>query len=460
MLFDNQNSNQNQTNPVDNRDIPTAPFTPPAQTNSYGRYTEASSTAYNNTPSYSTPSHTAPASEVPAANSKKTGKAIGYIASLLVVGLISGAAGGGATFWMMNNNDLVQAPPSVTEAPLTTPAATTPATTEAPTDNAAGNSGLVTAAGGIAAVVEKASESVVEIQVEVEQSNPFYGNSVMTGSGSGVILTADGYIATNDHVVESSTKITVRTKDGTEYEGTLVGTDASTDLAVVKIEAENLKPATFGDSDTIQVGEAAIAIGNPLGRLGGTVTSGIISAKDRELTIGDETMTLIQTSAAINPGNSGGGLFNESADLIGIVNAKSGGDNIEGLGFAIPANLVKQVTNDLIQKGYVSGRPEIGVSLIMISDPQTAFMYRVNEMGLYVSAVTRDNGLKAGDLVVSVDGDTIATSADLKALLGKHNAGDVLSFAIKRDGAEMTVDVTLVEKIPEEIRKRMEESAA
>ena len=453
MMFDNQN-NTPENNSAENQN------TTNHYSSEYNRPAENTpNTAYNTYPSYnvvdSTPTEITP-EVIP---NKKSSKAVAYIAALLAVGLISGAAGGGTTYWFMNQNgqNLVQAPPAVTEAPLTT---TAPGTMPAPAETTPGGSGLITAAGGIAGVVEKASQSVVEIQVEVAQTNPFYGNTVLSGSGSGVILTADGYIVTNDHVVEGATTITVRTKDGTEYEGTLVGTDPASDLAVVKVEAQGLQQATFGDSDAIQVGEAAIAIGNPLGKLGGTVTSGIISAKDRELTIGDETMTLIQTSAAINPGNSGGGLFNENAHLVGIVNAKSGGTNIEGLGFAIPANLVRQVTDDLIQKGYVSGRPEIGITLMMISDPQTAFMYRVNELGLYVSGVNRENGLKAGDLVVSVGGETIETSADLKEVLSERKAGDILTFVVKRDGVEMTVDVTLVEKIPEEIQKRLQESNA
>ena len=173
----------------------------------------------------------------------------------------------------------------------------------------------------ISDVAAVASNSVVEITTETVMMGTRMGQFVSEGAGSGVIITSDGYILTNNHVIDGASKITVRLKDGTSYNGVVVGLDEKTDLAVIKVDASDLQPAVFGDSSSLTVGETAVAIGNPLGQLGGTVTSGIISALDREISIDGETMTLLQTSAAINPGNSGGGLFNSYGELIGIVNA-------------------------------------------------------------------------------------------------------------------------------------------
>ncbi len=213
-------------------------------------------------------------------------------------------------------------------------------------------------------VADSASNSVVEIVTEAVTKSQFMQDMVTEGAGSGVIVTTDGYIVTNNHVIEGASKITVTTKDGTSYEGTLVGTDSESDVALVKINATNLQPAVMGDSDALAVGQDAIAIGNPLGELGGTVTEGIISALDREITLDGETMNLLQTSAAINPGNSGGGLFNSDGELIGIVVAKSSGADVEGLGFAIPINDVKSVVESLQTDGYVKGRASLGVTLV------------------------------------------------------------------------------------------------
>ena len=172
--------------------------------------------------------------------------------------------------------------------------------------------------------------------------------------------------------------------------------DAKTDLAVLKIEATGLTPAVFGDSDQLVVGETAVAIGNPLGELGGTVTSGIISALSRDVIIDGQTMTLLQTNAAINPGNSGGGLFNSAGELIGIVNAKSSGTGIEGLGFAIPGNTVKSVVEELMINGYVTGRLDTGIEVVDLTLQSTAFQYGVSRTGIYVLSVTGTDGFRAG----------------------------------------------------------------
>ncbi|WP_442879300.1 S1C family serine protease, partial [Anaerorhabdus sp.] len=212
-------------------------------------------------------------------------------------------------------------------------------------------------------IIQKAQPSVVEIRTETVSNNFLLQEYVSEGAGSGVIITSDGYIVTNNHVIDNASTINVTLSDGTSYPATLIGKDAATDLAVIKIEATNLTMAVLGNSDGISVGDTVVAIGNPLGRLGGSATDGIISALDREITIDNETMTLLQTNAAVNPGNSGGGLFNSRGELIGIVNAKSSGSDIEGLGFAIPVNDVKTVAEQLINDGYVSNRASMGVYL-------------------------------------------------------------------------------------------------
>lgn len=289
-----------------------------------------------------------------------------------------------------------------------------------------------------------AAPSVVEIQTEVLTTDQRMRQYVTEGAGSGVILSADGYIVTNNHVIEDAQKITVITAEGQSYAATLVGTDPQTDLAVIKIAASGLTPATLGDSSTLVVGDLAVAIGNPLGELGGTVTDGIISALDREITIDDETMNLLQTNAAINPGNSGGGLFDAAGNLIGVVNAKSSGTNVEGLGFAIPVNDVKAVVNELISFGFVQGRIEMGMTLLDIDSEQAAMMYRVSSLGVYVLKVTSDStaataGFESGDRVVSLNGNEVATAAGVNTILKQLKAGDSVQVVIQRGQQQQTL---------------------
>lgn len=197
-------------------------------------------------------------------------------------------------------------------------------------------------------VIEKASSSVVEITTEVVSRHPFYGNYVTEGAGSGVILSEDGYIVTNYHVISGASSCKVRLSDGKEYDATYVGGSETDDIAVVKIDAKDLNPVVLGDSDKLVTGEDVLAIGNPLGELGGTVTEGILSSTSRTMNVDGVEMELLQTSAAINPGNSGGGLFNAKGELIGIVTLKKAGDEIEGLGFAIPVNKVVETIDKVV----------------------------------------------------------------------------------------------------------------
>lgn len=297
-----------------------------------------------------------------------------------------------------------------------------------------------------------AADSIVEITTEIVGTSSRMQQYISEGAGSGVIISNKGEIVTNHHVIDGASKITVRLKDGTSYDAKVIGSDVKTDIAVIKIEANNLQPVVFGDSDTLKVGELAVAIGNPLGQLGGTVTEGIISALDRQITIDGETMTLLQTSAAINPGNSGGGLFNEAGELIGVVNAKSSGSDIEGLGFAVPVNTVKTVVDDILQYGYVQGRVELGVSLIDIANAQTAMMYRVQNAGVYVySGSDNSKELQGGDQITSIDGKAVSSIAEIKSILDQHHIGDQLEIEVIRTGEKQTIKTKLKESKPSNV---------
>ena len=326
------------------------------------------------------------------------------------------------------------------------------------TDSSAA-SGTAVSSGGMTTsqVSEMVSPSVVVITTEqvVYSQWSWYGqNQVESGAGSGVIISSDGYILTCAHVVSGASQITVTIGD-TDYTATVVGEDDTSDVAVLKIDATGLTPATVGDSDSLSVGDSVLAVGNPLGELGGTVTSGIVSALNRSVTIqgtsSTNTMSLIQMDASVSPGNSGGGLFNMNGELIGLVNAKSSSSDAEGLGFAIPINDAIQVAQDLLENGYVSGRPYMGITYIAVTDAQTAAQFNVNAYGVYVVDVVQGGpadkaGLKAGDRIVSIDGTEIAQKDDLGTLMQQHTAGDTLSITVARDGQMQTVSLTLGEK--------------
>ena len=306
-------------------------------------------------------------------------------------------------------------------------------------------------------VADMVSPSVVVITTEqvVYSQWSWYGQSqVESGAGSGVIISSDGYILTCAHVVDGASTITV-TIDDKDYTATLVGEDTTSDVAVIKIDATGLTPATVGDSDNLKVGQSVMAVGNPLGELGGTVTGGMISALNRSVTIqgtsSTNTMSLIQMDASVSPGNSGGGLFNMSGELVGIVNAKSSSSDAEGLGFAIPINDAIKVAQQLLENGYVTGRPYLGITYLGVEDAQTAAQLGVNAYGVYVVEVVKGGpaeraGLQSGDRIVSIDGTEIASKDDLGTLMQKHAAGDTLNITIARNGQMQTVSVTLGEK--------------
>lgn len=316
----------------------------------------------------------------------------------------------------------------------------------------AGSSVLTTAQ-----VAEMVSPSVVVITTEqvVYSQWSWYGQQqVESGAGSGVIISSDGYILTCAHVVEGASNVIV-TIGEQDYTATVVGEDATSDIAVLKIEASGLTPAVLGDSDTLKVGETVLAVGNPLGELGGTVTSGIVSALNRSVSIQGtnsiNTMSLIQMDASVSPGNSGGALFNMAGELVGVVNAKSSSSDAEGLGFAIPINDAVKVAQDLMQNGYVSGRPYMGISYLAINDAQTAIQYGVNAYGVYIAEVVKGGpaekaGLQAGDRFVSINGAEIVAATDLTSVLQDCKAGDTMEIVVARSGQMTSVSLVLGEK--------------
>ena len=307
--------------------------------------------------------------------------------------------------------------------------------------------------GSLSDVASAVTPSVVVVTTEqIVTDNYFWGGQqVLSGAGSGVILTTDGYIVTNYHVVEGAQQITVTLHDDSTYTATVVGSDQQSDIALLKIDATGLTPAVLGDSDGVQVGAVVIAVGNPMGTLGGTVTDGIVSALNRDISVEGNEMTLMQTSAAISPGNSGGGLFNTNGELIGIVNAKYSDEDAEGLGFAIPVNTMKTVVQDLLENGYVTGRPALGITVITVGDVQTAMQYGVSSLGVYVNSVDEGSGaeaagMKAGDRIVSIGTQLVESTDDVTNALKSYNVGDVVEVQVDRGRELITLQVTLGEK--------------
>lgn len=302
-------------------------------------------------------------------------------------------------------------------------------------------------------VVAKVKDSVVEITTEVTKYGTFYGQYVAQGAGSGVIISADGYIVTNNHVIEDATSIKVTLTDGNSYDAKLIGTDSELDVALLKIEADNLTVAALGSSSELNIGETSIVIGNPLGQLGGTVTHGIISALNRSIQLDGKTMELLQTDAAINPGNSGGGLFDADGNLVGIVVAKStnssDGTSLEGLGFAIPIDNVKKILGDLKTNGYVA-RPVLGISAVDVLDDTTAARYNVTRQGVYIYSITNGGaadkaGLMVGDCILKFEGENISSKEELSKAISSHKVGDTVKITIYRDGKEQDITAVLQE---------------
>ena len=302
-------------------------------------------------------------------------------------------------------------------------------------------------------VYKKNVNSTVGITTEIT-TNWWGYQTTSAAAGSGFILTEDGYILTNEHVIEDANTITVAMYDGTKYPATLIGYDVSNDIAVLKIDAKGLTPVTLGSSDALEVGDEVIAIGNPLGELTFSLTKGNVSALNRAVTLSSGvTMTLIQTDAAINSGNSGGALFNMYGEVVGITNAKysssgsSSEASIDNIGFAIPINSVREIVTSIIEKGYIT-TPYIGVSVDNVSEesqnygmPKGAAIRSVEEGGPAAQA-----GLQANDIITAIDGETISSCEDLKQKISASEPGDKLTLTVYRKGLTLTIYVTVGEK--------------
>ncbi len=304
----------------------------------------------------------------------------------------------------------------------------------------------------VAQIVDKNEDAVVEILMSGTAQNMWGQMQLVQGAGSGVIMTEDGYIATNTHVIQGANKVEVTLHNGESYPARIIGSDPANDIAVIKIDATGLTAATVGDSSTVDVGDLAVAIGNPLGQLGGTATTGIISALDRTLDVEGTTLTLMQTDAAINGGNSGGGLFNNKGELIGIVESKASAVGVEGLAFALPINNVSPIINDFIKNGgnvqAAEATPAVGVVISDVSE-ENAQYYGLESAGVYIAQVTGANAIQAGfqpeDRIVSFNGKEITNSNDFITLVRQCKVGDTVTIVVSRKGQELEIKTVLEE---------------
>ena len=320
-----------------------------------------------------------------------------------------------------------------------------------------GASGALPAADGSALTPAQLYQSNVDsvVAISCTMHTTAYGQSVEgTSSGSGFILTEDGYVVTNYHVVQNASEITVTTHSGDEYDAEVKGYDATNDVAVLKVEAEGLSAATVGSSSELAIGDMVVAIGNPLGRLAATETVGYVSGINREVTTDNTVISMLQTDAAINPGNSGGPLFNMYGEVIGITTAKysgttNSGASIEGIGFAIPIDDVMGIISDLIDYGYVTGA-YMGISVKDI-DKEAASQFGLPTEGAYVVDVTKGScadkaGVQAKDLITAVDDHKISSRTELTRTLRNYKAGDTAQVTVVRSGRELTLSITFDEK--------------
>ena len=316
-----------------------------------------------------------------------------------------------------------------------------------------------TAAKPVAAIYDQACNEVVGITTEVTYTNFFGQTSSSAVSGSGFIVSPDGYILTNYHVIEYAYKgnyaITVMLHDGTRYEASIVGVEDCNDIAVLKIDASGLDPVTFGDSDKLSVGDDVYAVGNPLGELEFSMTTGHVSALDRLITTDEssEAINMFQIDAAVNSGNSGGPVYNANGEVVGIVTAKYSDTGVEGLGFAIPINDAAKIANDLITKGYVTGKAYMGVSIDERYNSMYSQYYNM-PIGAFVKSVESGScaesaGIQAGDIITRLGDVEITGYSDLKQAIKQYSAGDSAELELYRAGESRTLTVTFDEAVPD-----------
>ena len=329
-------------------------------------------------------------------------------------------------------------------------------------DSASGTTGTVTSVlSGLAAseVYELACQQVVGISSEITYTNFFGMSSAAAVSGSGFILTSDGYVLTNYHVIESAYQnkadITVMTHDGTKYTASVVGFEQENDVAVLKIDGENLPHVTIGDSDNMKVGDEVYAVGNPLGELDFSMTTGHVSALDRLIATDNssESINMFQFDAAVNSGNSGGPVYNTTGEVVGVVTAKYSDSGVEGLSFAIPINDAATIANDLITKGYVTGKAYMGVTLRNDYNSMYANYYGW-PVGAMVASVEDGScaqaaGIQAGDIITKVDDKDVESYSDLKSAVRRYSAGDTAEITLYRAGESMTLSITFDEAKPD-----------
>lgn len=406
---------------------------------------------------------------------KKSGNGKKWLMRIIAAVLVAAIGfGGGYCGSMLANKNTEQAAGQIVIQQVA------PSTASIPAASSTSAEGIMTSD----QIAEMASPSVVAIVTEqMTTSNYWFGNYVSSGAGSGVIMTADGYIVTNNHVIDGADTITVELHDGTEYPAELVGTYPSNDIAVIKIEPENdLIPAVFADSDALRQGAAVYAIGNPEGTFSNSITDGVISALDRNIKVSSGssgnndpysyyfggsrnssyiTLNVIQFSAAVSPGNSGGGLFTAKGELAGIVCAKSTDDNAEGLGFAIPSNRALEIATELIETGTYTGGGDaedetvtknsndavLGITVVTLTDEE-AKQYGYTSGGVFVYSITEKStmeaGLKTGDRIISVDSVMVSETTDVTGYLADFQPGDKVTLTVDRAGEMKSIEITLV----------------
>lgn len=418
------------------------------------------------------PETSASSGELESSPGPKAGKKIwkGILAVVLAMGLVAGSGIG--TAWLLSgyfDRQLREADAryqdqiSALEARLEAEEKKTETlVTTVPNQNGGMDTVIITTNTSPAQVYQNNVDSVVLIKSQVPSSGYISGG---TSTGSGFILTEDGYVVTNYHVVEGGSRLSVVLADGTEYEAKLVGYDNANDVALLKVEEKDLPAVVLGDSDQLTVGDQVVAIGNPLGELTSTLTVGYVSAKERHVNTSGFAINMIQTDAAINSGNSGGPLFNMAGEVIGITTAKysgssSSGATIEGIGFAIPINDVAGLLEDLATNGYATG-PYLGVS-VSDMDAEAASYYGM-PVGAYVKEVVKGScaekaGVQAKDIIANIGGRTVGSVNELSRALRNFAPGDTVEITVYRGGLEVKLSVTLDEKPREEAQQLPESS--
>ncbi len=397
--------------------------------------------------------YTPPEKPVKAPKEKKPhGKWVKALCLCLVCALLGGLCGAGIMAGSMNSRIVAVEQMLEEQTKETLSIGSQTSSTPAPVST-------TTAAKPIAAIYDQACNEVVGITTEVTYTNFFGQTSSSAVSGSGFIVSPDGYILTNYHVIEYAYKgnyaITVMLHDGTRYEASIVGVEDCNDIAVLKIDASGLDPVTFGDSDKLSVGDDVYAVGNPLGELEFSMTTGHVSALDRLITTDEssEAINMFQIDAAVNSGNSGGPVYNANGEVVGIVTAKYSDTGVEGLGFAIPINDAAKIANDLITKGYVTGKAYMGVSIDERYNSMYSQYYNM-PIGAFVKSVESGScaesaGIQAGDIITRLGDVEITGYSDLKQAIKQYSAGDSAELELYRAGESRTLTVIFDEAVPD-----------